>query len=188
MPDADVSNNAPEDYPLGVTTVVWTVKDKEGNVIVSGEQKVTVVDTTPPELMVPMDTTVETTEEKVSVVLGEASAYDLVDGVVDVTNDAPDLYPVGTTIVTFTAVDSQGNKVSKTVKVTVIKVEKPTEPPVEPPVNPPIEPPVNPPVNPPADNPSAGPVISEPVEVIPGPGGDRNRMMKKRFRWIRKAT
>jgi len=34
MPDADVSNNAPEDYPLGVTTVVWTVKDKEGNVIV----------------------------------------------------------------------------------------------------------------------------------------------------------
>ncbi|EIC06047.1 PKD domain containing protein, partial [Acetivibrio thermocellus YS] len=173
MPDADVSNNAPEDYPLGVTTVVWTVKDKEGNVIVSGEQKVTVVDTTPPELMVPMDTTVETTEEKVSVVLGEASAYDLVDGVVDVTNDAPDLYPVGTTIVTFTAVDSQGNKVSKTVKVTVIKVEKPTEPPVEPPVNPPIEPPVNPPVNPPADNPSAGPVISEPVEVIPGPGGDK---------------
>jgi len=31
MPDADVSNNAPEDYPLGVTTVVWTVKDKEGS-------------------------------------------------------------------------------------------------------------------------------------------------------------
>jgi len=47
------------------------------------------------------------------VVLGEASAYDLVDGVVDVTNDAPDLYPVGTTIVTFTAVDSQGNKYQK---------------------------------------------------------------------------
>jgi len=172
---------------LGVTTVVWTVKDKEGNVIVSGEQKVTVVDTTPPELMVPMDTTVETTEEKVSVVLGEASAYDLVDGVVDVTNDAPDLYPVGTTIVTFTAVDSQGNKVSKTVKVTVIKVEKPTEPPVEPPVNPPIEPPL-------IHRLIHRPTIHLQVRLYlnggsdSGPGGDKESDDEEKFRWIRKAT
>jgi len=113
MPDADVSNNAPEDYPLGVTDGCLDSKRQRRQCYCFWRTKVTVVDTTPPELMVPMDTTVETTEEKVSVVLGEASAYDLVDGVVDVTNDAPDLYPVGTTIVTFTAVDSQGNKVSK---------------------------------------------------------------------------
>jgi fibronectin type 3 domain-containing protein len=154
MTDGVVSSNAPVDYPLGTTTVVWTVKDKEGNTL-TGEQKITVIDTTPPELTVPEDKSVQATGERTSVILGKASAYDLVDGAVLVTDNAPNSYPIGTTIVTFTAVDRQGNKATKTVKVTVVKFESPVDPPVDPPV-----------INPPVD-----PVIPEPVEDIPGTGG-----------------
>ena len=51
--DADaaltVGNNAPSFYPLGSTTVIWTVTDTDGN-SASATQTVTVVDTTPPSV------------------------------------------------------------------------------------------------------------------------------------------
>lgn len=42
-----ISNNAPASYPVGVTTVIWTAVDVNGN-SVSGKQTITVTDTTPP--------------------------------------------------------------------------------------------------------------------------------------------
>ena len=54
------------------------------------------------------------------------TASDLGDGTVAVTNDAPALFPPGTTPVTFTAVDSSGNVATASVDVTVIDSVAPT--------------------------------------------------------------
>lgn len=53
--------------------------------------------------------------------LGGASARDIVDGAVGLTNDAPAFLPLGATTVTFTAKDRSGNTVSATSTITVTK-------------------------------------------------------------------
>jgi hypothetical protein len=42
--------------------------------------------------------------------IGAASALDIVDGAVSVTNDAPGLFPVGVTTVTWSATDVAGTR------------------------------------------------------------------------------
>jgi len=54
--DLVVANDAPAQFPLGLTSVNWTAKDDAGN-IGSDTQDVTVVDTTPPELSVELSPT-----------------------------------------------------------------------------------------------------------------------------------
>ena len=51
--------------------------------------------------------------------LGEASATDAVDGSPVITNDAPDMFPIGTTTITWNATDSAGNWATATQLVTV---------------------------------------------------------------------
>ncbi|MFK7694329.1 Ig-like domain-containing protein [Paenibacillus sp. HJGM_3] len=115
--DVTIANDAPAGFPLGTTIVTWTATDIYGNSR-SAVQKITVIDTTPPTLTAPADVTVTATAKLTPVTLGEATATDLVDGPVTVTNDAPIAYPVGSTIVTFTAKDSSGNVA--TARMTVI--------------------------------------------------------------------
>ena len=115
-----VSNNAPAGgFPVGMTLVLYTATDSHAN-SVSMSQRVTVTDTTAPTLSVPADITVAATGMLTSVNLGTASAMDLVDGVVAVTNDAPLAgFPVGMATVTYTTTDSRGNSMTKTQRVTV---------------------------------------------------------------------
>ena len=54
---ASVSNNAPAIYPIGTTTVVWTVTDASGNTATASQQ-VTVVDQTAPTAIAPANVTV----------------------------------------------------------------------------------------------------------------------------------
>ncbi|WP_152965898.1 CARDB domain-containing protein [Pseudobacteroides cellulosolvens] len=77
-------------------------------------------DTTPPVLKVPADITVESQNALTSVNIGNAEAIDA--SKVVITNDAPALFPIGTTVVTWTAVDESGNKTTATQKVTVNQV------------------------------------------------------------------
>jgi hypothetical protein len=77
-------------------------------------------DTAPPVLTVPTDVTVTATAKLTPVTLGTASAVDLVDGLVAVASNAPLVYPVGSTVVTFTAADSSGNVATENVTVTVL--------------------------------------------------------------------
>ncbi len=113
-----ISNDAPAAFPLGITIVTWTATDTSGNTV-SATQTVTVVDTTPPALTVPPDITTPTTGELTPVNIGQATATDIF-GPVLITNDAPvDGYPVGTTVVTWTATDTNGNSTSVPQKVTV---------------------------------------------------------------------
>jgi subtilisin family serine protease len=108
--DPAISNNAPPLFPLGDTSVLWTATDDSGNQA-SATQKVTIEDTTPPDLTAPADVTVEcTSPDGTPVDLGDPVVSDICDASVDVVNDAPPLFPVGTTPVLWTATDDSGNQ------------------------------------------------------------------------------
>lgn len=115
-----ITNDTPAVFPLGTTTVTWTAKDASGNTA-TGTQVVTVVDTTPPTLVVPPDITVQQIcGPGTPVNIGLARATDICDANPVVTNNAPALFPVGTTIVTWTATDASGNTVTGTQTVKVL--------------------------------------------------------------------
>jgi subtilisin family serine protease len=110
---ATITNDAPiAGFPVGNTNVTWSAMDSAGNIGMAIQQ-VTITDTTPPALTIPLDITVEASGALTAITLGNATAIDLVDGVVAVTSDTPaeSKFPVGTTIVTYTATDSHSNTV-----------------------------------------------------------------------------
>lgn len=117
-------NDAPKYLPLGETTITWTATDREGN-SASTTQKITVVDTTAPELTVPLDITIDATALKTPISVGEGTAIDLSGSAVTISNDAPFSFPLGETIVTWTAADSFGNTISSTQKITIQACGKP---------------------------------------------------------------
>ena len=91
---------------------------------------ITVVDTTPPVISCPGDTTVEAMDpdgvpvddERIQTFLNGASATDNCDPEPTITNDAPVIFPPGeVTTVTFTATDASGNSSSCSSKVTVVE-------------------------------------------------------------------
>jgi gliding motility-associated-like protein len=115
-----VTNDAPTTFLLGTTTVTWTVKDASGNTATT-TQKVTVLDTTNPSIVAPIDVTVAAnlTCTATGVVLGTPTTADNCS-VASVTNDAPLVFPLGTTTVTWTVIDGSGNTATAS---HVVKVE-----------------------------------------------------------------
>ena len=119
-----LANDAPSTFPVGTTIVTWTASDNAGN-SASGTQKVIVVDTTAPVLTIPANIVAhEATDVLSSVVIGTATATDIA-GVTEITNDAPDAFPLGITIVTWTAWDKAGNNTSAEQWVTVVDTTAP---------------------------------------------------------------
>ena len=113
-----LTSDAPLMYTVGTTIVTWTASDESGNTA-SAEQTVTIVDTIPPLIAAPEDIILEAQNPiGEQVVLGTASASDVV-GISEITNDAPEIFPFGTTIVTWTATDISGNSNSAVQTVTV---------------------------------------------------------------------
>ncbi|AEY65511.1 HYR domain-containing protein [Clostridium sp. BNL1100] len=121
--DPSTKNDAPQAYPLGTTVVTWTATDTNGNTTTK-TQRIRIVDTTPPELNIPGDITKEATAILTPVDIGQASAKDIFD--VKVANNIPEAYPVGTTEVTWTATDANGNSTTKVQKITITDTTKPT--------------------------------------------------------------
>ncbi|HEY5973484.1 MAG TPA: PxKF domain-containing protein, partial [Geobacteraceae bacterium] len=95
-------------FALGSTTVICGASDKAGNAAAATSFKVTVQDTTAPVVTAPAPVTAKATGPLTSVNIGTATATDAV-GVVSLTNDAPATFPVGSTLVTWTAKDAAGN-------------------------------------------------------------------------------
>ncbi|KAI7248827.1 hypothetical protein KC345_g11813, partial [Hortaea werneckii] len=122
IPDVTLTNDAPANYPIGTTTVKWTAVDPVGNTS-SQVQKITVKDTTKPVLTVQGDIVVEATAVKTPFVVSGASATDIFP--VIVVNDAPTEFPIGPTMVTWTATDANSNVITATQKVTVVDRIKP---------------------------------------------------------------
>jgi len=122
--DITIASDAPAIFPLGDTTVTFTATDDSGN-SASGSMVVHVVDTTPPDLTVPADVTVEQETTDGTVVPLTAIASDICDAEVTITSDAPAIFPLGDTTVTFTATDDSGNSVSGSMVVHVVDTTPP---------------------------------------------------------------
>ncbi len=121
-----ISNDSPAGgFPLGTTVVTWTATDANGNES-TDTQSVTVTDATGPSITPPASITAEASALQTSVALGTATAVDIKDGDVPVTNDAPaGGFPLGTTTVTWTAIDSDSNISTVTQLVTITDTTTP---------------------------------------------------------------
>jgi HYR domain len=129
-------------FPLGTTTVTCSATDSSGNTG-TASFTVSVVDTTPPHLIPPGDRSVYATtpagiydaDEAANAFLGGYSVSDLADPHPVVTNDAPNFFFVGVTVVTFTARDASGNTSTAHASLDVRPMPEPgtTPPPLPPP-------------------------------------------------------
>jgi len=110
--------------PVGTHSFTLAVDDGRG-ATATDSVAVTVQDTTPPVLSnVPAPIVVEQASAAgTPVTVPLPTAMDTCDPAPTVTSDAPPLFPVGATTVTFTALDASGNTATATTTVTV------TEPP-----------------------------------------------------------
>ena len=107
------TNNAPTQFTLGSTTVIWTTSDNSGNTA-SCSQTVTVIDNQLPTITCPANTTVNANTGQcfaTAVSLGTPTTSDNC-GIAGTTNNAPTQYNVGTTTVVWTTTDVNGNTAS----------------------------------------------------------------------------
>jgi MYXO-CTERM domain-containing protein len=118
-PAISYSDDPGHPYPLGVSTVTATASDDAGNQS-SCTFQVSVVDTTPPTIVCPADRTVPG-NGGVPVRFPPPTVYDAgtASPVVTATHRSGDPFPVGVTLVTFTATDTSGNAGSCSMSVTV---------------------------------------------------------------------
>jgi hypothetical protein len=126
-----LANDAPaEGYALGTTIVTWVATDAHANES-AGSQRVIVVDTTPPALVVPAGVTATASGLLTAIAIGEASATDLFEPLT-VTHDAPAAgFPPGRTLVTWSAKDANGNRTSSTQTIDVTYAFGGIAPPLE---------------------------------------------------------
>jgi hypothetical protein len=126
---SSVTNNAPASFPLGSTTVTWTVADNHSHTA-TATQVITVVDNTPPSLTVPADSSVSANsscQALIPNVVSGSSASDNCGGVtVTQSPGAGTVVGVGPHPITVTATDTAGNHTSKTVVFTVVDTTPPT--------------------------------------------------------------
>jgi len=110
----------------GAHTITITVTDDADNTATC-TVTITVTDQSSPTLTVPADVVVNTDPgscEATEVDLGSASCLDNC-GECTISNDAPASFPLGTTVVTWTATDSVGNATNQQQTVTVLDAEDP---------------------------------------------------------------
>ena len=123
---ASITNNALEPFVLGETIVTWTVTDTSGNETTC-EQKVTVTDGNLPEVVCPADVSVFVDADSCNATNVELGTLDIQDCTSVITvNDAPEAFPIGDTLVTWTVTDSEGNISNCTQTVTVVDNIPPT--------------------------------------------------------------
>ncbi len=115
-----ISNDAPDKFILGTTNITWKAVGQSGKVL-TAIQKITIVDTTPPTIVIPADMTIEMTSlDGMEINIGTAMAIDIADPSPKISNNAPKLFSPGTTIVTWTTQDYTGNIATAGQKVTLV--------------------------------------------------------------------
>ena len=106
-------------YAVGVHTITWTATDAAGN-IGTATQTVTVTDTTAPSITAPANITQPATAALTAIALGTPTGVSDLTSTPTVQNNAPTGgFPVGTTTVTWTAIDAYNNSATATQTVTV---------------------------------------------------------------------
>ncbi|MCK5839840.1 MAG: HYR domain-containing protein, partial [Bacteroidales bacterium] len=130
--DFNGTGNASSVYPVGTTTITWTVTDLFGN-FETCSMDVTVMDTELPTIVCPADIT-QAADENVCEAFVTVDAAVISDncGIANIVNDyngtenASDTYPVGSTTVTWTATDIYGNINSCAMIITIEDDQNPT--------------------------------------------------------------
>ncbi len=120
---SSVTNNAPASFPLGPTTVTWTVNDNHGH-SATATQVVTVIDDVPPTLSVPADSSAPANASCQAVipdvVTGSSASDNCGGATITQSPAAGTIVGAGTHPITVTAKDGAGNQTSKVVNFTVI--------------------------------------------------------------------
>ena len=120
-------HNQGDVFPLGTTTVTCTAVFEDVFSTTSFDVIISrTTDTTSPTITTPSDITVEATGPRTNINIGTAIATDDMDTNPTITNDAPSSFPVGVTIVTWTATDSSGNIATATQRITIQDTTSPT--------------------------------------------------------------
>ncbi len=124
-----VSNNAPDNFPVGTTTVTFTATDVCNNtgsaqasvvIEIAGNSVPVVSAPAPLAVTAPLcAVSVPRTDVTVAAWLASATATDVEDGTLPVTNNAPVDFLLGGTLVTFSATDSLGATGTDTSTLTV---------------------------------------------------------------------
>jgi hypothetical protein len=120
------TSNASGHYPVGTTVVNWIVLDIHGNISTTS-QTIVVTDNENPVITAPADISVNNDAGNCSAVvsLGSPVTGDNC-GVATVVNDhSSNVYPVGTTVVTWTVTDIHGNSSTAAQTVVVTDNENP---------------------------------------------------------------
>ncbi|MDH5182567.1 MAG: hypothetical protein OEX12_01635 [Gammaproteobacteria bacterium] len=118
-----IQNDAAASLPLGQHSVTWTATDSSGNKS-QATQRITLQDTTAPILEVVSEIVVEAQGVFTPVILPAVNSMDLFT--LTVSNNAPALFPLGSTIVTWVAVDINGNQTQATQVVRVVDTTAPS--------------------------------------------------------------
>ena len=126
----DGGAQTPYSAPFTITsdgnhTLTFSSTDNAGNTEAAHTVYIP-VDTTPPVITVPANVTKEATGPQTIVSLGTANATDAVDGQVTVTDNATSSYPVGSTIIQYSASDLAGNTANAYQSVTITDTTPPT--------------------------------------------------------------
>ncbi|MBT5171303.1 MAG: 6-bladed beta-propeller, partial [Candidatus Nitrosopelagicus sp.] len=114
-----LSHNAPSSFPLGINTIIWTAIDGAGNMAIAS-QIVTIQDTIPPKISPLDEISLEAKSSNQNTVFLDVPLVTDDVGVYSITNDAPEVFPLGETIVTWTADDVIGNTSTLTQSVYLI--------------------------------------------------------------------
>jgi hypothetical protein len=128
----DVTNDAPDQFPVGATTVIFSAQDALGNAT-TASAVVTIADLSAPVIEAPANISVAavdssgtpSSDDDITVFLNGASAVDNIDSSVTITNNAVEIFPLGTTTVVFTAVDAAGNASTASADVVVVDLTAP---------------------------------------------------------------
>lgn len=110
--------------PTGPKTITLSVRDADLDASCSANVRVS--DTLPPYVVAPSSVTAECTSPSGTPVdIGDATVYDECDTSPTLANDAPSKFPLGNTIVTWTATDDDTNQSSAQQNVKVVDTTPP---------------------------------------------------------------
>ena len=105
-------------FSLGVSIVSCIASDAAGNAAQIAFN-VIVVDSTPPVITPQSDITVTATSSQTNVLVDKPQVFDLVDPFPEITQNIPESFPIGNTLITWIATDFAGNVATAIQKVTV---------------------------------------------------------------------
>ncbi len=123
--DGDITDDAPEDFPVGDTIITWTATDAN-DLSSTAEQTIRITDTTKPDITAPANVSTEATAPTTPVAVGQAAATDLVDNALEITrNPQTNDFAVGEHTITWKATDASGNFATATQTVAITDTTAP---------------------------------------------------------------